>query len=142
MLWDTQKIIWSKIMTFVFSINAFRNSHQRRSIKKLLLKISQYSQKIPVLESLFNKWWYLVNTARFLRAPILENIWEQMLFCDFQYRIEIFFVILDFSMLKTPTMNLEKILKIIYQKRSHFISFSSAFLTSFLLSEHLCLQDT
>ena len=49
LLWDTQKnmnlLIWSKIMTFVFSINAFRSSHQTSSIKKLFLKISQNSQK-------------------------------------------------------------------------------------------------
>ena len=32
-----------------------RSSHQRCSIKKLFLKISQYWQESPVLESLFNK---------------------------------------------------------------------------------------
>ena len=32
-----------------------RSSHQRCFIKKLFLKISQYWQESPVLESLFNK---------------------------------------------------------------------------------------
>ena len=37
----------------IFQLN--RSSHQRGSIKKLLLKILQYSQEKPMLESLFNK---------------------------------------------------------------------------------------
>ena len=32
-----------------------RNSHWRYSLKKGVTKISQYSQKTPVLKSLFNK---------------------------------------------------------------------------------------
>ena len=32
-----------------------RNSHRKCTIKKLFLKISQYSQKTPGLESLFDK---------------------------------------------------------------------------------------
>ena len=63
--------------------------------KKLFLKISQYSQKKPVLESLFNKVTglqacnftkgrlqhrcFLVNIAKFWRTAILKNICERLL---------------------------------------------------------------
>ena len=126
-------------MTFVFSINAFRNSHQRCSIKKLFLKISQYSQKntcsgvsfeyCEIFKSAF--FGEHLGTDAFLCFPISYRNFLCYFRKDF-----------NFSMLKTPTMNLEKMLKIIYQKGSYFISFGSDFLTSFLLSEHLCLQAT
>ena len=137
-------------MTFVFSINAFRSSHQRCSTKKLLLKIYQYSQKTPVLESLFNKetptWMFFYEYCKiFKNAYFGEHLGTDAVLCfpvSNRNFLCYFRKNFNFSMLKTPTMNLEKMLKIIYQKRSYFISFCSAFLTSFLLSEHLCLQDT
>ena len=36
-------------------LSIIKNSYRRWSIKKILLKILQYSQETPVLESLFNK---------------------------------------------------------------------------------------
>ena len=38
-----------------FYISIYGSSHRRCSVKKVFLKISQISQKTPVLESLFNK---------------------------------------------------------------------------------------
>ena len=35
--------------------NRFRSCHQRRSVKKMLLNVLQYSQEILVLKSFFNK---------------------------------------------------------------------------------------
>ena len=56
-----------------------RSSHRRCSIKKLFLKISQYPQETPVLESDFKKVAGLkesfpVNIAKFLILPLLKNI--------------------------------------------------------------------
>ena len=75
---------------------AVRSSHHRYSIKKLLLKISQYLQETPLLDSFFKKIAGLkacnffkkrpqhkrfsVNIAKFLRLHILKNICERLLF--------------------------------------------------------------
>ena len=72
-----------------------RNSHQRCSVKKVFLKISQYSQENTVLEFLFNKVaglqgcnfiekkfhhrCFQVRFAKFLKTPILKNICKQLL---------------------------------------------------------------
>ena len=61
-------------------------------MKKLFVKISQYSQETPVLESLFNKVdfkvdfkmslqhrCFAVNIAKFLRTPILKSIGKRLL---------------------------------------------------------------
>ena len=64
----------------------------------------------------------------FKNAYFGEHLGTDAFFTFFEYRIEIFFVISEktnFSIPKTPTMNLEKMLKIIYQNRSYFISFCS-----------------
>ena len=76
--WDTQKnmnlLIWSKIMTFVFFIKAFRSSHQTCSIKKTVLKnFAIFTEKHPCW-SLFQHRCFPVNIAKFLRSLILENI--------------------------------------------------------------------
>ena len=57
-----------------------RSSQRRCSIKKLFFKISQYSQENTVLDSLLIKkrlqhWCFPVNISKFLRTPILNNIW-------------------------------------------------------------------
>ena len=71
-----------------------RSSHWRCYIRKLFLKILQYPQETPVLESIFNlqtfkpttllKWdpntCFPVNIAKFLILPILKNIWKLLLF--------------------------------------------------------------
>ena len=77
-----------------------RSSHHRRcSIKKLFLKILQYPQVTPLLESLFKKVaglkacnfikkrphhrCFRVNIAKFLRLAISKNICELLLFACF-----------------------------------------------------------
>ena len=48
-------IYLDKIAEAVAELKSPRSTHQRCSVKKLFLKISQYSRETPVLESLFNK---------------------------------------------------------------------------------------
>ena len=57
--------------TFFSKPNRF--SHQICSIKKLFLKILQYLHKNICVRC------FPVNTAKFLRTPILKNIWGQLL---------------------------------------------------------------
>ena len=57
-------------MTFVFSINAF--------YKKNILKNFVILTENHLCRSLFQHGCFPVNIARFLRTPILENIWERM----------------------------------------------------------------
>ena len=38
-----------------FSVSSFRSSHRKRSIKKAVLKVLQYLQETPILESFLNK---------------------------------------------------------------------------------------
>ena len=90
------KIMTQKDFNFlkiIFS-ESFGGSHKRCSIKKLFLKILQYSLKTSVLESLFNKVTGLhpcnltkkrllhscfpVNIVKFLRTPILKKICKQL----------------------------------------------------------------
>ena len=54
----------------------YRSKHPRCSIKKLFLKISQYSKKKPVFESLFDKVAALKvgNFCDILRTPICERL--------------------------------------------------------------------
>ena len=72
-----------------------RRSHQRCSIEKAVLKdFAIFTAKKPVLGSLFNRVGgfktnflkkrlqhrcFHVNIAKFLRTPILKNIYEQLL---------------------------------------------------------------
>ena len=53
-------------------------------LKKLLLKISQYSQQNPsvFIKKRHQHKCFPVNIAEFLRAPILKNICERMLLDD------------------------------------------------------------
>ena len=62
-----------------------------------------------------------------IHPTAMERMLFWLLLCFFEYRIENAFVISDFnfSISKTPTMNLEKMLKIIYQKRSYLNWFCS-----------------
>ena len=129
-------------MTFAFFINAFRSSHQSCYIKKLFLKNYQYSQKTSVLEFLFNKetptWMFSCKYCKIFKNAYFGKHMRTDAFLCFPvfYRNFLCYFRKDFnfSMLKTPTMNLEKMLKIMYQKRNYFSSFCSAFLASFLLS--------
>ena len=62
----------------------FRSSHQRCSIKKLFLKVSNNTQRIIYMcESLFNKVAPppppTVNTAKFLRTPAFKSICKRLL---------------------------------------------------------------
>ena len=54
-----------------------RSSHQRCSIKKLFLKISQYCQESPVLGSLFNK------VAGLKACNFIEETPTQVVFCEY-----------------------------------------------------------
>ena len=92
----------------------YRSSRRRCSVKKVFLKVSQVSQKTPVLESLFNKVTgfqvnyikkriqhrcFPVNNAKFLRTPILKKICIKLLlvlvFCkNRNARPTVFFIIL------------------------------------------------
>ena len=66
-----------------------QSSHPRCSVKKVLLNISQNSLEntcaeasLVSLESTLLKrdsnTYYPVNITKFLRAPILKNIWERL----------------------------------------------------------------
>ena len=86
-------------VTLLYYGRAVRSSHRRCTIKKLLLKISQYPQEKPVLQSLFKKVAGLkackfikkrpqhrcfpVNIAKCLRLRILKNIFGRLLFYCF-----------------------------------------------------------
>ena len=86
-------------MTLLYCGRTVRSSHRRCTIKKLLLKISQSLQETPVLKSLFRKVaglkvcnfikkrpqrkCFLVNISKFLRLPILKNIFEWLIFYCF-----------------------------------------------------------
>ena len=83
---------------YVILLSLYMNSnssHQRCSIKKLLLKILQYSQDNICVGVSFNRVaglygcnvvkkrlqhsCFLVNIAKFFRTPILNNIYERLL---------------------------------------------------------------
>ena len=86
-------------LTLLYYSRTVRSSYWRFSVKKLLLKILQYLQEMPVLESYFKKVADLktcnfikkrpqcrcfpVNIVKFLRLPILKNIFERLLFDSF-----------------------------------------------------------
>ena len=86
-------------LTLLYYSRTVRSSYWRFSVKKLLLKILQYLQEMPVLESHFKKVAGLkicnfikkrpqcrcfpVNIVKFLRLPILKNIFERLLFDSF-----------------------------------------------------------
>ena len=105
---DYEFVLW----TFIISINKtrlliwnlnnncsqwiIRSIHPEVLYKKLLLQISQHSQKILVLESLFNlvagcqvynfikkslqqKYFSMKKIAKFLKKPILKKICERLL---------------------------------------------------------------
>ena len=69
----------------------------RGAIKTVLKNFVIFTEKnlcwSPFLIKRLQHGCFPVSVAKFLRTPTLENIWEQMLFCVFQYRIEIFFAI-------------------------------------------------
>ena len=86
---NSKKCYLGLIIAILSILNIFRRSHQRYSTKKLLLNISKYSQETLVWESLFYKVCnftkktptldvFSVNIGKFLRAPILKNICEQL----------------------------------------------------------------
>ena len=83
-------------LTLLYCGRTVRSSHRRCCIRKLFLKILQYTQETPVLESTFKKFTDLqtcnfikkrpqhrcfpVNIAKFLILPILKNICKRLLF--------------------------------------------------------------
>ena len=83
---------WNSFRTAIFH-NSYRSSHQSCYLKKLFLKISQYSHENICVGSLFNKITGLqgcnfikkrlqqrcfpVNIAKFFRIAIVKNIWER-----------------------------------------------------------------
>ena len=83
-------------LTLLYRGRTVRSSHRRCCIRKLFLKILQYPQETPVLESIFKKVADLqtcnfikkrpqhrcfpVNIAKFLILPILKNICKRLLF--------------------------------------------------------------
>ena len=88
-------IVNSKTSIIYYQIKMHNGIMNRSSIKKLFLKISQYSQKKHLCWSLLlNKnagllsWNFIkkrlqnrffpVNIAKFLRAAVLENIWQRL----------------------------------------------------------------
>ena len=71
----------------------FRSSHQRCSVKKTLLEISQDSQEntCAIVSLLKKKLWHRcfpVNFAKFLRTPFLQNISGRLLL-HFQEKLHI-----------------------------------------------------
>ena len=88
-------VAYSAAQVFIHSCS--QNSHRRYSVKKVFLMFFQmfFHRKTTVSESLFNEvsglqaWSFIkkrlqhrcvpVNIAKFLRTPILKNIWERLL---------------------------------------------------------------
>ena len=92
---NTQK--WSMVTNYLQNGQFFklitktfiRSSHKRRSIKKLFLKVSQYSQEntfvgVSFLETLTQV--LLVNIAKFLTTPISKNNFERLLLINYKQR--------------------------------------------------------
>ena len=89
----THLLIWN--LNSKFSQWIIRSSHRKCSIKNLLVQISQYSQKTPVMDSLFNQVAALqvcnfikkrfqqrcfsMKIAKFLKTPVLKKICEWLL---------------------------------------------------------------
>ena len=71
-------------LTLLHGGRTVRSSRRNCSIRKLFLKIFQYPQETPVLESIFKKRpqhsCFPVNIAKFLILPILKNICKQLFF--------------------------------------------------------------
>ena len=94
--WRREIKVTTPQVTLLYYGRTARSIHRRCTIKKLLLKISQYPQEKPVLQSLFEKVAGLkacicitkrpqrrsVNIAKFLRLaiPRLKNIFQRLLF--------------------------------------------------------------
>ena len=79
-------IIFSWNFGFVPAIQTFflcfRSNHQKYSVKKLFLKISQYTVKFQlcnVIKKRIQHRCFPVNIAKFLRTPIFKNICKTLL---------------------------------------------------------------
>ena len=102
----------------------------------MFLKFRKSHRKLPVLEFLFNKVICLkdcifvkkrlqhlcfpLTFAKFLRTPFLQNTSGGCFWVSYRNLLCYFKKDFNFSILKTPTMNFEKMLKILL----HFIFFS------------------
>ena len=119
-------------MTPVFFINAFRNISETT-----ILKTFAIIPKKHLCWSLFYQMMIFCEYFEIFKGTYFgEHLETDGLLCSpisYQNVLCYFWKDSNFSMLKSPTMNLGKMLKISCQKRSYFISFCSAFLTSFLL---------
>ena len=89
----TRLLIWN--LNSKFSQWMIRSSHRKCSIKNLLVQISQYLQKTPVMDSLFNQVaglkvcnfikkrfqqrCFSMKIAKLLKTPILKKICERLL---------------------------------------------------------------
>ena len=86
-------------LTLLYRGRTVKSKHWRCSVRKVFLKVLQYPQETPVLESIFKKTADLqtcnfifkrpqrrcfpVNIAEFLILPILKNIWKRLPFIFF-----------------------------------------------------------
>ena len=66
-------------LTQMDGIISCRSSHWRRSVKKVILKISQISQACNFIKKRLRHRCFSVKFAKFLRTPILKNISEPLL---------------------------------------------------------------
>ena len=80
--WGGKTEIYSVDESKKYYIAIFRRSHHWSSIKKVLLKTSQFSQEnncLGVIEKRLQHRCFLVIFASFLKTVILKNICEQLL---------------------------------------------------------------
>ena len=80
---SAEEFIGVKDSKYRFDFVIFTSSHQRCSIKKAVLKITQYSQEnafspANFIEKRIQHRYFPVNIAKFLRTPILKNICERL----------------------------------------------------------------
>ena len=80
---SAEKFIGVKDSKYRFDFVIFTSSHQRCSIKKAVLKITQYSQEnafspANFIEKRIQHRYFPVNIAKFLGTPILKNIYERL----------------------------------------------------------------
>ena len=72
----------SEMELYAKTVNRYRSSHRRCSIKKVFLKISQNSQESTCSRVSFLSLWHRcfpVNAAKFLRTPFLQNTSKRLL---------------------------------------------------------------
>ena len=119
-------------LTLLYCGRTIRSKHQRYSIKKRVLKILQYPQEKPVLETFFNCFLNFIKKrpqhrcfpvilAKFLRLSILKNSCKQLLFDCF-----------NGSLLHGPKVSMSRLYDNVkshgLSHRSRFSVFKSAFL--------------